>query len=112
MPTLTMLSDPEIFCRFLAAVSNNLVAHLGALIEVAEPSLLDSRDVDEYVLAAGVRLNKPKPFVGLNHFTVPVATSALPVAARRQPRAAAYYPRKEKPAGCEPVPSPLLVRRP
>src|SRR5690242_18596448 len=37
----TVLADAEIFRRFLAAVSHDLVAHLGALIEVAEPSLLD-----------------------------------------------------------------------
>jgi hypothetical protein len=53
-----MLADPEIFCRLLAAVSNNLVAHLGALIEVAEPGFLHSRNMDEDVFAATVGLNE------------------------------------------------------
>src|SRR6476659_4285789 len=53
------LSDPQIFCGFLAAVRNHLVTHLGTLIQVAEAGLLDSRNVDEHVLAAVVGLNEP-----------------------------------------------------
>src|ERR1700712_6098475 len=52
------LADPEIFSRFLAAVGDDFVAHLGALVEVAEPSLLHSRNMDKHVLAAGVGLDE------------------------------------------------------
>ena len=35
---LAMLADPEVFRGFLAAISNDLVAHLRALVEVAQPT--------------------------------------------------------------------------
>src|SRR3982074_1070735 len=42
----------------------------------------------------------PYPLVGLNHFTVPIATSDLPVAARRQLMAARAYTDRKNPPGC------------
>jgi hypothetical protein len=58
--TFTISADPEIFRRFFAAVRDHLVAHLRALVEAAQASLLDSRDVHEDILAAVVRLNETK----------------------------------------------------
>src|SRR4051812_1582912 len=57
---LAGLPDPQILCRFLAPVCHHLVAHFGALIEVAQTSLLDSRDMHKDVLATAVRLDKAK----------------------------------------------------
>jgi hypothetical protein len=35
--------------------------------------MFDGTDVYEHIFAAALRLNEPIAFVGLNHFTVPVA---------------------------------------
>jgi hypothetical protein len=72
------LANSQIFRRRFAAVFRLFVAHLGALIEAAQAGSLYGRDVHKHVLAAVVGLNKSYPLVALNHFTVPVATSALP----------------------------------
>src|SRR5882757_9514794 len=83
-----MLADPEVFRRFLATVGNHLVAHLGALIEVAEPSLLDSRDVDEHVLTARVGLNKSETLRWIEPLHSTCATSAGAIRHRHRNRAA------------------------
>jgi hypothetical protein len=70
--------QPQIPGRLLASIGDDLAADLRAFSERAEPGLLDGRYVDEHVLAAAIRLN-PNPLVALNHFTVPVATSILPI---------------------------------
>ena len=98
MPTSTMLAEPEVFRRFLTAVSNHLVAHLGALVEVAEPCLLDGRDMDEYVLAAGVGLNKSEALRWIEplHCTCRhVRTPCLP--AHRHPTAVAKGSARKNP---------------
>src|SRR5258708_40260805 len=95
-----MLAEPEVFRRFLAPVSNHLVAHFGALIEVAEPSLLDSRDVDEYVLAAGVGLNKSEALRWIEPFHCTcrhVRTPCLP--AHQHPTAVSKYFARKNPPG-------------
>lgn len=70
-------TDPEVFRALLAAVRDDFVAHLVTLIERAKADPFDRRYMDEHILAVAVGLNE-KPFVALNHFTVPVATAALP----------------------------------
>jgi hypothetical protein len=47
-------------------------------IEGREPGSFKSRDVDEHVLPSLSRVIKPKPFLALNHFTVPVCPTAGP----------------------------------
>jgi hypothetical protein len=53
------LANPQIFRRFLATVGDDVKRDLGALDQRAEACLLDGRDMDEYVLAAGVRRDEP-----------------------------------------------------
>jgi hypothetical protein len=43
------------------------------LIERAQSSALDGRDVNKHVLARALRLNESMPLVGLNHLTMPRA---------------------------------------
>jgi hypothetical protein len=47
------------------------------LIEVARPGPLDSRDVDEHVLAATLALKRSVAFLDLNHFTVPLGIAVF-----------------------------------
>ena len=54
------LAKSQVLGRLLAAVRYDFVTHLGALVEPAQASFLDSRDVHEDILAAAVRLNKSK----------------------------------------------------
>ena len=56
---ITPLLDAQIFRRFLALVWDNVVRDLGALAEVAQSSPFDGRYMDEHVLSATVRLDKP-----------------------------------------------------
>jgi hypothetical protein len=51
----------QIFRRFLAPVGNDVKRDLVAFAEVAQARLLDSRDMDEYILAtAAIRRDEPK----------------------------------------------------
>jgi hypothetical protein len=53
----------QIFRRFLALVRDYVIRDLVAFAEVIQTSLLDSRDMDEYVLAAtAVGLNEAIAF--------------------------------------------------
>ena len=52
------LPDLQVFRRFLAAVSDNFVFDLLALIEGAQASALNRRDVHEHILAARLRLDE------------------------------------------------------
>jgi hypothetical protein len=52
-------SDLEVLGRFLTTVRHNLIFYYLSLIEGAQARAFDSRDVDEYVLAPGLRLDKP-----------------------------------------------------
>jgi hypothetical protein len=61
-------SDAQIFCRFLAAVGDDVVADLGALGERAEASVLNGRDVYEHVLAAAIRLDEAVALGGVKPF--------------------------------------------
>src|SRR6185437_7220212 len=54
----TSADQREIAGRFLAAIAHDLVLDLLALVEPRQPGALDRRDVDEDVLAAGIRLNE------------------------------------------------------
>src|SRR5258707_12764870 len=54
------LADSKIFRGGLAPVFLLFVAHLGTLIEGVQAGPLYSRDMDEYILAAAVGLNKSK----------------------------------------------------
>src|SRR6185437_7642503 len=54
----TSADQREIAGRFLAAIAHDLVLDLLTLIEPRQPGALDRRDVDEDVLAAGIRLNE------------------------------------------------------
>ena len=69
-------SDLEVDGGVLAAVLLDLIGDLLAFVQAIQASPLDGADMDEYVLAAAVRLMKPKPLVALNHLTVPVAIFA------------------------------------
>ena len=53
----------------------DLILEVLPFIERAQSSALDRGDVDEYIFAACLRLDKSVAFVGLNHFTVPRASS-------------------------------------
>jgi len=55
-------ANPEIFRGSFAAVFLLFVAHLGALIEVAQASSFHGRDVYKHVFSAGIGLNKSKSF--------------------------------------------------
>src|SRR5271167_4947622 len=50
--------DPQILRRSLPLVGHFLIAHLGTLIECAEPSFFNRRDVHEHILAAVIGLNE------------------------------------------------------
>src|SRR5690348_15070548 len=54
----TSADQREIAGRFLAAIAHDLVLDLLALIEPRQSGALDRRDVDEDVLAAGIRLDE------------------------------------------------------
>jgi hypothetical protein len=47
--------DPQVLRRLLAAVGDDVVAHLGALSEGTKARLFDRGNMDKHVLAAGVR---------------------------------------------------------
>jgi hypothetical protein len=52
----------EMFCRFLAAIGDNLVLNVLAFVERAQPGPLDRGDVNEHILAAALRLDKAVTF--------------------------------------------------
>src|SRR6266436_5967355 len=58
-PLSRALTSPQIFRRFLAAVRDDIERHLGAIRQAVQAGLLDGRDMDEHVLAAGVRRDEP-----------------------------------------------------
>ena len=60
----------------------DLILEVLPFIERAQSSALDRGDVDEYIFAACLRLDKSVAFVGLNHFTVPRAISICQVTIR------------------------------
>jgi hypothetical protein len=49
----------ELLGRFLATVRHNLIFDYLSLIESAQTRALDSRDMNEYVLAPALRLDEP-----------------------------------------------------
>src|SRR3954454_9865134 len=55
-------TDLEIFCRFLAAVGYDFILNSLPFIEGAQARTFDCRDVNEHILAAALRLNKPVAF--------------------------------------------------
>ena len=55
----------QISSRFLAAVADDIVAHLGTFIEAAKASLFDGRDVYEHVFATTIGLNKAKALLAV-----------------------------------------------
>src|SRR5882724_7086758 len=58
----------QVLCRRLAAIAHDLVFHLLAFIECAEPCALYSRDVNKHVLAATLRLNEAVALGGVEPF--------------------------------------------
>jgi hypothetical protein len=52
-------------------------------MKVMQAGPFDRADMDEYIGAAGVRLNEPEAFAALNHFTVPVAMARSSRVGRR-----------------------------
>src|SRR5271168_3632362 len=58
----------QVLCRGLAAVADDLVLHLLAFIECAEPCALYSRDVNKHVLPATLRLNEAVALGGVEPF--------------------------------------------
>ncbi len=64
----------QILGRGLAIAARlQLVLDALAFIETADASPLEGRDVHEGILAPSSGVIKPKPFIGLNHFTGPIA---------------------------------------
>src|SRR5438045_8721060 len=57
-PALGRSADLEVFRRFLPAVADDFILDGLPLIEAAQSGSLDSRNVDEHVLAAALRLNE------------------------------------------------------
>ena len=51
---------PKVFGGFFPAVGHDFVAHLRALIQIAQTCSLDGRDMDKHILAASVGLNKSR----------------------------------------------------
>jgi hypothetical protein len=70
--------DLEIHRRCFSAVLFDLILDLLPLVERAQSSTFDCRDVYKHVSAAALRLSKSIALVGLNHFTVPRAIVDLP----------------------------------
>ena len=66
----SVLSSLQVVCRHLAglAVLDELEADLLAVVEATHTSALNSRDVDENVLAAVVRLNEAEALCGIKPF--------------------------------------------
>ena len=52
----------EVFGRFFAAVRHDFIFNLLAFVEIAQSGALDSRDVNEHILAAALRLDKAVTF--------------------------------------------------
>ena len=70
--------DLEIHRGCFSAVLFDLILDLLPLVERAQSSTFDCRDVYKHVSAAALRLSKSIALVGLNHFTVPRAIVDLP----------------------------------
>ncbi len=71
-------SNFKIFRRGLAPVAHFFVAHLGTLIEGAQPGFFHRRDMHEYVFAAAVGLDEPKPLDWIEPFHCTCRHVALP----------------------------------
>src|SRR5215831_9779582 len=69
MPGLPVTSGHlQILRRCLAAIGHELVFDSLTLVERAETSALDRRDVDEYVLISARRANEPVAFSWIEPF--------------------------------------------
>jgi hypothetical protein len=70
---MSVSCSDEIFrCRLSGlAIGDDFVSQLLALVQLVHPGAFDRADVYENVFASIIRLNKAKPLVPLNHFTVP-----------------------------------------
>lgn len=63
--TRTGLNGLEIGRRFFAAVFHNIVADFLVFLEARHPSLLNCRNMDEYILAAVLGLDKAETLSGV-----------------------------------------------
>src|SRR5258708_19738068 len=77
--TELILSDSQIFGGRLATVARFFVAHLGTLIEAAQPRFFDGRNVHEDILAAAIGLNETISLLRVKplHSTCPPSQSPL-----------------------------------
>ena len=72
------VEDDQFFRRGLAVFTGHeFVFDLLSFVESRQARLFDGGNVNEGVLGAVAWLDEPYPFVGLNHFTVPVVMSHL-----------------------------------
>jgi hypothetical protein len=71
------LAQSQIFRRFLATVGDDLIADLGALGQGGEARFFDRGNMDEYVFAAGIRLNKSVPLSRVEPFHSTCTIAAL-----------------------------------
>jgi hypothetical protein len=76
-------ADPEVLGRGFTPIFLLFEAYLVTLIEGAQASALDGGDVNEHILAAVVRLNKPKAlgpieplYHACRHFNLLVVSAA------------------------------------
>src|SRR6266576_1246442 len=72
--------------RQLAALADDLVAHLLPFIEGAHAGALDCGNVDEHVLSALGRLDETEALLRMKNLTVPVAMTASIENAEWRPR--------------------------
>src|SRR6266404_9039718 len=77
---------PQIFGSLPASSLYNIEFNLSAFDEGAIAGLLYFLDVNKDVPAAVVVLDEPYPLSSLNHFTVPLATAALPILKQNKPQ--------------------------
>jgi len=71
-------AQAQVLSRHLAAAAHDdLVANAGTFCQVGVARFLNSRNVDEYVLASVVRLNEAIALPGVEPLTVPLATEVF-----------------------------------
>src|SRR5260370_15959593 len=94
--------QPQISGRLLAAVADDVVADLRAVWQTIIAGLLNRRDMDEHVLAAGVRLNEAITFLAVEPLHCPARHLPLPRNNDCSNRTAIGVPRQHKPPGPNP----------
>jgi len=66
-------SELQVGRRLLSAFGHHIVRHLLTIVELTDPAGLDRADVHATSFPPACGSMRPKPLVGLNHLTVPIA---------------------------------------